>query len=32
MINDKSINKIFTSETAEPEIIVTGIRENKIKK
>jgi len=32
MINDKSINKILITETAEPAIIVTGIKENKIKK
>jgi hypothetical protein len=32
IINDKSINKILATETAEPAIIVIGITENKIKK
>jgi len=32
MINDKSIIKMFISETAEPIIIVIGIIENKNKK
>ena len=31
-MNDKSINKILIIETAGPAIIVTGIKENKIKK
>jgi hypothetical protein len=32
IINDKSINKILMTEKAEPIIIVTGIKQNKIRK